>query len=217
MSRSFRAGLIFPVGRTHRALRKGNYASRIGAGAPVFLAAVLEYVLAELLENAGNVAAGLNKKRIVPRHITLAIKSDQELDELLSHVIISEGGVQPHINPILLPKSTKKKDEWDYTYRNNLKRWQSQKLLFIIIYLSIFKCIYYFVHCKFIFLYFYLFWKYIYQLKIRIYFHIWTIYTNAMMQRFLNCLWWVERYNCTIVSSIIITNINNFVLWEYNI
>lgn len=111
MSRSFRAGLIFPVGRTHRALRKGNYASRIGAGAPVFLAAVLEYLLAELLEIAGNVAADQNKKRIVPRHITLAIKSDQELDELLSHVIISEGGVQPHINPILLPKSTKKKDE----------------------------------------------------------------------------------------------------------
>ena len=34
-SRSSRAGLQFPVGRIHRLLRKGNYAERVGAGAPV--------------------------------------------------------------------------------------------------------------------------------------------------------------------------------------
>lgn len=33
-SRSAKAGLQFPVGRIHRLLRKGNYAQRIGAGAP---------------------------------------------------------------------------------------------------------------------------------------------------------------------------------------
>ena len=38
-SRSSRAGLQFPVGRIHRLLRKGNYAERIGAGAPVYMAA----------------------------------------------------------------------------------------------------------------------------------------------------------------------------------
>merc|ERR1712044_1180 len=43
-SRSSRAGLQFPVGRVHRFLRKGNYAERVGAGAPVYLAAVLEYL-----------------------------------------------------------------------------------------------------------------------------------------------------------------------------
>ena len=42
-SRSQRAGLQFPVGRVHRFLRKGNYAERVGAGAPVYLAAVMEY------------------------------------------------------------------------------------------------------------------------------------------------------------------------------
>ena len=40
-SRSSRAGLQFPVGRIHRLLRKGNYAERVGAGAPVYLAAVM--------------------------------------------------------------------------------------------------------------------------------------------------------------------------------
>ena len=33
-SRSARAGLQFPVGRVHRLLKKGNYAQRVGAGAP---------------------------------------------------------------------------------------------------------------------------------------------------------------------------------------
>ncbi|CAI9542213.1 unnamed protein product, partial [Staurois parvus] len=49
---SSRAGLQFPVGRVHRLLRKGNYAERVGAGAPVYLAAVLEYLTAEILELA---------------------------------------------------------------------------------------------------------------------------------------------------------------------
>ncbi|MPC68482.1 Histone H2A [Portunus trituberculatus] len=52
-SRSNRAGLQFPVGRIHRLLRKGNYAERVGAGASVYLAAVLEYLAAEVLELAG--------------------------------------------------------------------------------------------------------------------------------------------------------------------
>ena len=55
-TRSFRAGLQFPVGRVHRFLRKGHYADRIGSGAPVYLAAVLEYLSAEILELAGNAA-----------------------------------------------------------------------------------------------------------------------------------------------------------------
>ncbi|KAL4143379.1 hypothetical protein QTP88_005716 [Uroleucon formosanum] len=52
-TRSSRAGLQFPVGRIHRLLRKGNYAERVGAGAPVYLAAVMEYLAAEVLELAG--------------------------------------------------------------------------------------------------------------------------------------------------------------------
>ncbi|KAJ7922609.1 histone-fold-containing protein [Mycena leptocephala] len=49
-TRSSKAGLQFPVGRMHRLLKKGNYAQRVGAGAPVYLAAVLEYLVAEILE-----------------------------------------------------------------------------------------------------------------------------------------------------------------------
>ena len=65
-TRSFRAGLQFPVGRVHRFLRKGHYADRIGSGAPVYLAAVLEYLSAEILELAGNTARDNKKARDRP-------------------------------------------------------------------------------------------------------------------------------------------------------
>jgi histone H2A len=68
---SAKAGLQFPVGRIGRYLRQGKYATRMGAGAPVYLAAVLEYLTAEILELAGNAARDNKKTRIVPRHLTL--------------------------------------------------------------------------------------------------------------------------------------------------
>ncbi|KAF9470859.1 histone-fold-containing protein [Pholiota conissans] len=107
-SRSAKAGLQFPVGRVHRLLKKGNYAQRVGAGAPVYLAAVLEYLAAEILELAGNAARDNKKHRIVPRHLQLAIRNDEELGKLLGDVVISQGGVVPHIAPELLPTKTGK-------------------------------------------------------------------------------------------------------------
>ncbi|KAF8329440.1 histone-fold-containing protein, partial [Cantharellus anzutake] len=106
-SRSSKAGLQFPVGRIHRLLKRGNYAQRVGAGAPVYLAAVLEYLAAEILELAGNAARDNKKARIVPRHLQLAIKNDEELNKLLGSVIISQGGVVPHIAQELLPSKSK--------------------------------------------------------------------------------------------------------------
>lgn len=62
-SRSDRSGLKFPVGRIHRILKKGQYAPRIGGGASVYLAAVLEYLSAEILELAGKAAEDNNRSR----------------------------------------------------------------------------------------------------------------------------------------------------------
>ncbi|CAO3639263.1 unnamed protein product [Cunninghamella echinulata] len=107
-TRSSKAGLQFPVGRIHCHLRRGNYAQRIGAGAPVYLAAVLEYLTAEILELAGNAARDNKKSRIIPRHLQLAIRNDEELNKLLGHVTIAQGGVLPNIHATLLPSKSKK-------------------------------------------------------------------------------------------------------------
>ena len=134
VSRSSKAGLQFPVGRVARYLKQGKYATRVGAGAPVYLAAVLEYLTArpiccflnagggptfavasaespplfcpqaEVLELAGNASRDNKKTRIVPRHIQLAIRHDEELSKLLGHVTIASGGVMPNIHAVLLPK-----------------------------------------------------------------------------------------------------------------
>jgi len=106
--RSSKAGLQFPVGRIHRHLKLGRYGQRIGGGAPVYLAAVLEYVAAEILELAGNAARDNKKSRISPRHLQLAVRNDEELNRLFEGATIAQGGVLPNIHAVLLPKAEKK-------------------------------------------------------------------------------------------------------------
>lgn len=147
VTKSTKAGLQFPVSRLARYLKKGRYAQRVGSGAPVYLAAVLEYLAAEVrsliaaflccaflvvmvfsvslcrfsaldcvsyvvvlavqvLELAGNASRDNKKSRIIPRHIQLAIRNDEELGKLLSGVTIAYGGVLPNIHTVLLPKKS---------------------------------------------------------------------------------------------------------------
>eukprot|EP01128_Nolandella_sp_AFSM9_P009441 TRINITY_DN6040_c0_g1_i1.p1 TRINITY_DN6040_c0_g1~~TRINITY_DN6040_c0_g1_i1.p1 ORF type:complete len:251 (-),score=43.58 TRINITY_DN6040_c0_g1_i1:70-822(-) len=101
MTRSGRSGLVFPVGRIHRLLKEYFAGYRVGAGAPVSLAAALEYICAEVLELGGNASRDLRMKRITPRHLTLGIRGDEELDKLFSGTI-SSGGVIPHIHMALV-------------------------------------------------------------------------------------------------------------------
>merc|ERR1712034_122839 len=92
-TKSAKAGLTFPVARIGRHMKKGRFAKRIGAGAPVYMATVLEYLVAELLELAGNAARDHKKNRISPRHIQLAIKNDEEMNKYIGTATIASGGV----------------------------------------------------------------------------------------------------------------------------
>lgn len=110
-TKSKKAGIIFPVSRMHRQLKEGRFAKRISEGASVYMASVLEYLCAEVLELAGNAARDNRKKRIIPRHVQLAVRNDAELDVLLNNVTISQGGVIPFIHSNLLPKEKLRKTD----------------------------------------------------------------------------------------------------------
>ena len=76
-------GSTFSLGRMASYCKNGKYAERIGAGTPIYLAAVLEYLVFEILELAAAEAMKDHKKRINPTHIMMAIKNDPELTKLV--------------------------------------------------------------------------------------------------------------------------------------
>eukprot|EP01088_Endostelium_zonatum_P009938 TRINITY_DN23252_c0_g1_i2.p1 TRINITY_DN23252_c0_g1~~TRINITY_DN23252_c0_g1_i2.p1 ORF type:complete len:107 (+),score=25.37 TRINITY_DN23252_c0_g1_i2:148-468(+) len=77
---------------------------RIGKGAPIYAAATLEYLCAEVLELAGNASRDNNRNRIIPRHISLAVGNDAELSRLFKDVIFPSAGVIPNIHAVLIPR-----------------------------------------------------------------------------------------------------------------
>lgn len=108
-----KADLIFPVARLLRQMKDDRLAYKVSAKSAVFIATVLEYMTAELLELAGENAANekYKKKMIKPRHIHLAVSQDEELKEYIGkNVIIPTGGVIPFIHPDLeIPNKRKRK------------------------------------------------------------------------------------------------------------
>nr|CAG4719312.1 unnamed protein product [Naegleria fowleri] len=108
ISRSSKAGLQFPVGRIHRHLKQRVHSgSRVSGTSSVYVAAILEYLCAEVLELAGNASKDLKVKRITPRHLQLAIRGDEELDKLIKGTIAG-GGVIPHIHKSLITATPSK-------------------------------------------------------------------------------------------------------------
>ncbi|CAD2222540.1 C-terminus of histone H2A, putative [Angomonas deanei] len=108
-SKSAKAGLIFPIGRVGSLLRRGQYARRVSASGATYLAAVLEYVVAEVLELSVKAATQSGKKvrRLTPRTLTLAVRHDDDLSKLLQNVTISKGGVVPTVSKAVAKKHKK--------------------------------------------------------------------------------------------------------------
>jgi len=112
-SRSRRANLRFPVGKIHRLMKRRLLSSRIGATASVYMAAVMEYLTAEVLELAGIAARERRKKLITPRHIQEVVRQDEELDMVFDAVIIPGGGVL-----VTVEKEEILELDWDTSVKN---------------------------------------------------------------------------------------------------
>jgi histone H3 len=103
-NRAKMAGLIFPPARCAKFF--ALFRKRLNGNTAFYLAGVLEYIVAEVLELSGNAAKDLKKQQISARHVFLGTKGDEELDHLFKGNFLG-GGVIPHIHGALLPKTRK--------------------------------------------------------------------------------------------------------------
>ena len=94
---SAKAGLQFCV--EHVAFIASRLTNKVPftVDAAIYLTAVVEYMIAELLELSGNAAKDLSTTILSPRHIMLAITGDEELDTYYKNVLVVDGGLIPHI------------------------------------------------------------------------------------------------------------------------
>ena len=68
------------------------------------MAAVMEYVCAEILEISGEICKKSGKQRLMPRHIELALRDDEDLARHFQNKIVAGGGTAPYINPCISPQ-----------------------------------------------------------------------------------------------------------------
>ncbi|EAW72649.1 H2A.B variant histone 3 [Homo sapiens] len=89
-SRTVRAELSFSVSQVERSLREGHYAQRLSRTAPVYLAAVIEYLTAKVLELAGNEAQNSGERNITPLLLDMVVHNDRLLSTLFNTTTISQ-------------------------------------------------------------------------------------------------------------------------------
>ena len=107
LSKSQKAGLVFPVAKIGKFCKMSNCKSRISAQAPVYIAGVLEETMKIILEASAQLAEDKKSARITPRILMLAISQDQELTKYFKDCVFSQSGVTPHIEEKLQQRSGK--------------------------------------------------------------------------------------------------------------
>lgn len=112
-SKQARAGLVLPVSRVKTYLKeKCGISGKIQTEVPIYVTAVVEYLISEVLELSSLASVSEKKKTISPKHIRIALEGDEDLHALFHAAMLSKAGVQEQIAPELLvrkPKSKKSK------------------------------------------------------------------------------------------------------------
>lgn len=107
-----RSGLQFPPARAKNLLKEVSGGKNISKTAPVYLAAVMEYIAAEILELSGNAARDNKRSQLTVRHFHMAINGDEELPLLFSRLLgdgwTAFGNDSFHVPPL---STTKQKRE----------------------------------------------------------------------------------------------------------
>ena len=94
LSRSTRAGLQFPVSHVDRLLRS-QFTNHLSSATPVFLTAVLEYLIANILDQAGKEACTNHKVCIGPEHVQMALINNENLRRLFQPRAFSQPEASP--------------------------------------------------------------------------------------------------------------------------
>jgi histone H2A len=117
-NKAARSGLSFPPHISEKFLRQQGSAAQIAASklsvaqrAPVYMAAVIEYLAAAILELGGNEALSSKRQTINVRHLFLATHTNQEIVNLLDSLTVNwlGGGVVPFIHESLVPTKEKQR------------------------------------------------------------------------------------------------------------
>lgn len=124
-TRQNKAGIIFPPSITEKFLRNFGYSKiMVTTCAPVCLAAVIEYITAEIIELASNFAKDNKRIRLTIRDLEMGIRNDSELNELFNkqNIYFLGGGSVPFIHESLLSKKTKKQQIRVTNFDNTFKK-----------------------------------------------------------------------------------------------
>jgi histone H3/H4 len=111
-SRQDKAGILFPPSILEKFLRNFSYSKiMVTSSAPVYLAAAIEYLTLEIIENASSYAKDNKRVRVTIRDLEIGVRNDKELNDFFTKHNISflGGGVVPFIHSSLLSKKNRKK------------------------------------------------------------------------------------------------------------
>ena len=100
-----KAGIIFPASRLVKMMKQRHMAERFGGDSGVFFAAVLQYLVSEVLLSAGEECHAKKMKTLKPKHLQSAIRGDEEMNKMLNNCDISSGGTQSNVIKELFPKN----------------------------------------------------------------------------------------------------------------
>ena len=113
ITRQERAGIIFPPSVTEKYLRNFGYSkTMVSSSAPIALAAAIEYLAGEILENASVFAKQNKRVRITIRDIEMGVRTDSAINFFFTknNVSFLGGGVVPYIHPSLLVKRSRRRN-----------------------------------------------------------------------------------------------------------